>query len=356
MKKNLMSILIICLVFILAACGGSTQSTGSTGSTGTTTGETSGGETSSEETKKLVIAEPVHNVGYLPVYAAIHEGYFAEEGLEVEIITATGGGHVTTVVSGEVWGNIGGPESNQMANNGSPDPIVSVVNVANRANVYLMAQTGLEVPDPSDEEAFAEFLKGKTISAHRYGGSLNVLTRWLLLELGLDPEKDVVLEELADPAAAISLVESGKAQIANGAEPQIKDGLAKGVWDEPFYKFTDLGDYPYSVISVRKSTIDEDPETVQKFVNAVIKGLKAINEDRALAEEIFMKEFPTSDETSMKAALDRAFEDELWSKDGFITEESLALTMEVVEKTGIYTDGYSYDELIDMQFVESSDE
>lgn len=351
MKKNIVPIFIICISLILAACG-SSQTPASTSTTG---GEVSGGETTSE-TKKLTIAEPVHNVGYLPLYAAMHEGYFAEEGLEIEVITATGGGHITSLVSGEVWANIGGPESNQMANNGSPDPIVSVVNVANRANVYLMAATDLETPDITNEEEFAEFLKGKTISAHRYGGSLNILTRWLLLELGLDPEKDVVLEELADPAAAISLVESGKAQIANGAEPQIKDGLAKGVWDEPFYKFTDLGDYPYSVLSVRKSTIEEDPETVQKFVNAVMKGLKAIDEDRALAEEIFMKEFPTSDETSMKAALDRAYEDELWSKDGIITEESLALTMEVVEKTGIYTEGYSYDELIDMQFVENSEQ
>ncbi|BDH60277.1 nitrate ABC transporter substrate-binding protein [Lysinibacillus sp. PLM2] len=351
MKKNLVPIFIICISLILAACA-SSQTPASTSTTG---GESGGGDTTNE-TKKLIIAEPVHNVGYLPLYAAMHEGYFAEEGLEIEVITATGGGHITSLVSGEVWANIGGPESNQMANNGSPDPIVSVVNVANRANVYLMAATGLETPDITNEEEFAEFLKGKTISAHRYGGSLNILTRWLLLELGLDPEKDVVLEELADPAAAISLVESGKAQIANGAEPQIKDGLEKGVWDEPFYKFTDLGDYPYSVLSVRKSTIEEDPETVQKFVNAVMKGLKAIDEDRALAEEIFMKEFPTSDETSMKAALDRAYEDELWSKDGIITEESLALTMEVVEKTGIYTEGYSYDELIDMQFVENSEQ
>ena len=51
--------------------------------------------------RKLVISEPVHLIGYLPLYVAIEEGYFEEEGLEVEVITATGGAHVTSVVSGD---------------------------------------------------------------------------------------------------------------------------------------------------------------------------------------------------------------------------------------------------------------
>ncbi|MCM2677179.1 ABC transporter substrate-binding protein [Alkalicoccobacillus plakortidis] len=59
-----------------------------------------------EEMKKVSIAEPAHLTGYLPLYIAIHEGYFEEEGLEVEMVTAAGGAHVTTLVSGEVWGNI----------------------------------------------------------------------------------------------------------------------------------------------------------------------------------------------------------------------------------------------------------
>lgn len=63
-----------------------------------------GGGSEKEELKKITIAEPVHLTGYLPLYAAIHEGYFEEEGLDVEVVTATGGAHVTTVVSGDAWG------------------------------------------------------------------------------------------------------------------------------------------------------------------------------------------------------------------------------------------------------------
>ena len=45
----------------------------------------------------ITIAEPVHLIGYLPLYVAIHEGYFAEEGLDVTVVQATGGAHVTAV-------------------------------------------------------------------------------------------------------------------------------------------------------------------------------------------------------------------------------------------------------------------
>ncbi|MEC0281792.1 ABC transporter substrate-binding protein [Terribacillus saccharophilus] len=305
-----------------------------------------------EKLKKITIAEPVHLTGYLPLYAAIHEGYFEEEGLDVEVVTATGGAHVTTVVSGDAWGNIAGPDSNALANIDSNDPIVSVVNVVNRANVYLMAD-GDTPPAEASEEELAAYLEGKTIAAGRYGGSPNLLTRYLIMELGMEPGKDVLLEEPADASAVVSLVENGQADIANGAEPQIYDGIEKGVWKEPFYGFPSLGDYPYSVISVKQSTIDEDPETVQKFVEAITKALKAVDEDEELAMRVLKKEFPTTEEASLQASLDRAYADELWSKDGYITEEATDKTMDVVTKTGVYKGDYKYEELVNMEFVEA---
>lgn len=305
-----------------------------------------------EKLKKITIAEPVHLTGYLPLYVAIHEGYFEEEGLDVEVVTATGGAHVTTVVSGDAWGNIAGPDSNALANIDSNDPIVSVVNVVNRANVYLMAD-GDTPPAGASEEELAAYLEGKTIAAGRYGGSPNLLTRYLIMELGMEPGKDVLLEEPADASAVVSLVENGQADIANGAEPQIYDGIEKGVWKEPFYGFPSLGDYPYSVISVKQSTIDEDPETVQKFVEAITKALKAVDEDEELAMRVLKKEFPTTEEASLQASLDRAYADELWSKDGYITEEATDKTMDVVTKTGVYKGDYKYEELVNMEFVEA---
>src|SRR5262249_55153928 len=85
--------------------------------------------------KSLVIAEPVHNLGYAPVYIAAYQGFFKNRGLDVSMLQATNGSHVTALVSGQVWGNIGGPESNAMANVGKADPLKTICNLVNRANL-----------------------------------------------------------------------------------------------------------------------------------------------------------------------------------------------------------------------------
>ena len=301
--------------------------------------------------KQLVIAEPVHLSGYLPLYVAQHQGYFREQGLEVKVIQATGGTHVTAVVSGDAWGVIGGGDSITLGNKNNSDPIVAVCNCVNRANVYLFAKKGGE-PKGTGDADLKEYFKGKTIVAGRHGGSPNLLTRYLLINLGLDPEKDVRLIENADAATVVSMLQNGNGDIGNGAEPQICEGISKGVWGEPFYKFTDLGDFSYSVIGVKKSTIDKDPETVRKFVDAMKKALKAVQDARDMAKKVLKQEFPTLSEEEIDASLKRAYEDNLWSPDGFISEQAVATDLDMLLKTGIYTGAYSYDTLVDMRFVQ----
>ncbi len=301
--------------------------------------------------KKIVIAEPVHLIGYLPLYIAQREGYFADEGLDVNVIQATGGAHITAVVSGDAWGVIGGIDSIALGNKNNSDPIVGVANCVNRANVYLVSKKGTSPKSGSDEDLRA-FLKGKTIVAGRHGGSPNLLTRYLLINLGLDPEKDVKLLEPGDAATVVSMLQNGGGDIGNGAEPQINEGIAKGVWDEPFYKFTDMGDFSYSVFGVKKSTVKNEPETVQKFVNAILKALKTVQEDKSTAEKDLRLEFPTLGDASVKASLDRAYADSLWSRDGYISEKAVTNDMNMLIKTGIYNGSYSYKELVDMRFAD----
>ncbi len=301
--------------------------------------------------KPIVVAEPVHLIGYLPLYVAIHEGYFAEEGLDVSVVQATGGAHVTAVVSGDAFAVIGGVDSYNFANQGNEDPILAIVNCVNRANVYLFARTGLAPASDCDED-MAAFLKNKIIIAGRYGGSPNVLTRYLVKSVGLDPDADVTLLENADASTVTAMLQFGQGDIGNGGEPQISEGVTAGIFEEPFVKFPDLGDYAYSVIGVKKSAIEKDPETCEAFVRAMMKALKAVQEDRAIAEKILLLEFPTLTDEGRKAALDRAYEDNLWSVDGFISQQAVDTCMNVVTISGLFEGTWDYDKMVDMQFVE----
>ena len=301
--------------------------------------------------RAIVVAEPVHLIGYLPLYVAIHEGYFAEEGLNVTVVQATGGAHVTAVVSGDAFAVIGGVDSYNFANQGNSDPIRAIVNCVNRANVYLFARKGL-VPASDSAEDLADFLRGRIIIAGRYGGSPNVLTRYLVKSVGLDPDRDVTLSENADASTVTAMLRYGQGDIGNGGEPQISEGVTAGIFEEPFIKFPDLGDYAYSVIGVKQSTIDNDPDTCERFVRAMLRALQVVQTDRATAERVLAIEFSTLTEEGRQAALDRAYEDHLWSEDGFISKAAVDTCMEVVSISGLYDGTWDYEKIVDMQFVE----
>lgn len=302
--------------------------------------------------RAITVAEPVHLIGYLPLYVAIHEGYFAAEGLDVTVVQATGGAHVTAVVSGDAFAVIGGVDSYNFANQGAnadtgnADPILAICNCVNRANVYLFARKGLV---PGDD--MAEFLRGKTIIAGRYGGSPNVLTRYLVKTAGLDPDLDVTLLENADASTVTAMLRYGQGDIGNGGEPQISEGVTAGIFEEPFVKFPDLGDYAYSVIGVKQSTIENAPETCAAFVRALVKALQTVQTDRATAERVLLLEFPTLTDEGRKAALDRAYEDALWSPDGWISQQAVDTCMNVVTISGLYEGDWDYTSMVDMRFI-----
>ena len=305
----------------------------------------------------IVVAEPVHLIGYLPLYVAIHEGYFAEEGLDVSVVQATGGAHVTAVVSGDAFAAIGGVDSYNFANQASSgeksaDPIRAIVNCVNRANVYLFARKGL-VPASTADADMVDFLRDKIIIAGRYGGSPNVLTRYLVKTVGLDPDKDVTLLENSDASTVTAMLRYGQGDIGNGGEPQISEGVTEGIFEEPFVAFPDLGDYAYSVIGVRQSTIDAHPDMCQGFVRAMIRALNTVQTDRETAARILELEFPTLTEEGRKAALDRAYADSLWSLDGWISQEAVDTCMKVVSVSGLYEGGWDYADMVDMTFVEA---
>lgn len=302
------------------------------------------------ELTPITVAEPVHLIGYLPLYVAIHEGCFAEEGLDVTVVQATGGAHVTAVVSGDAFAVIGGVDSYNFANAaGTADPILAICNCVNRANVYLFARKGL-IPG----ENMADFLKGKTIIAGRYGGSPNVLTRYLVKMNGLDPDTDVTLLENADASTVTAMLKYGQGDIGNGGEPQISEGVTEGIFEEPFVAFPDLGDYAYSVIGVRASSIEEQPEICAAFVRAMEKALQIVHTDRETAERVLAIEFSTLTEEGRQAALNRAYADNLWASDGFISSAAVDNSMTVVSVSGLWEGEWDYDKMVDMRFVETA--
>src|ERR1044072_3477251 len=145
---------------------------------------------------ELLVAEPVHSTGYLPMYIAMAKDYFAEADINVKIVTIeTGAGHTNAVLSGQAFAFIGGPEHNAFAKAKGAE-LRAVVHCVDRGNVYFCAAKGLE-PQGRD---FAGLIKGKAFATGGFGGTPNSITRYLLKKWGLDAKTDVTVVETANSA------------------------------------------------------------------------------------------------------------------------------------------------------------
>ena len=110
------------------------------------------------------------------------------------------------------WGFIGGPEHNAFVK-AKGGELRTVVNIVNRGNVYFVAAKGLTPPAPSATKELAAFLKGKKIATSPFGTTPNSITRYLLVTLGLNPQTDVILQEIG-PGNELAAVQSKQADIA----------------------------------------------------------------------------------------------------------------------------------------------
>src|SRR6185437_11139391 len=109
--------------------------------------------------KEVMITEPVHSTGYLPLYIGMAKGFFDD--VTVKVVTIeSGGGHTNAVLSGQAFAFIGGPEHNAFAKAKGAE-LRTVVNCVDRGNVYFSAAKGQPEPNGMD---YAAYFKGKKIA------------------------------------------------------------------------------------------------------------------------------------------------------------------------------------------------
>lgn len=339
-RRRATTLLVTLPLLLLAACGAERSSATTTSADGAVS---------------LTIAEPVHGVGYLPLYVGIREGFFADEGLDVSTVTLQGGGaHTNAVLTGQAWGFIGGPEHNAFAAARGSDAVTikAIANIVNRGNNYLVAAPGLTY-----DGDLGAFLKGKKVVTGAFGGTPNSITRYLLNKHGLT-ETDTPLIESADATAALAIVQQGQAQVAVVSEPILGRGIAEGIWGEPFYNVPkELGPYAFSTLNIRQDSIEKDPETVEAFTRALKRSLEFTDTKRAESFAVARLEFPTLEPAVLQRTLDRSYADELWEFSGEVTPASLETALAVVRASGVLKDSAApvkYDAIVDMSFVKAA--
>ncbi len=203
------------------------------------------------------------------------EGYFKEEGLNVEILSIRGEIAIRTALAGEVDFFTNAGSALNAALRGVPVKIVMVIQ--DKPSWDLIAQPQIK--------SIAQ-LRGTTVAVMSPEGSLAVATRRILRKNGMDPSKDVNLIVMGgDDIRYMAL--KGKAIQATLMNPATSIMAQK----DGFVRLTSAGDYMTSVqggLVTTDAAIKKKPAVIARFIRASVKGLNFFLSKREAAIHYMM--------------------------------------------------------------------
>jgi NitT/TauT family transport system substrate-binding protein len=236
--------------------------------------------------QKIRVTIPVPVLTFYPLYVARDRGYFAKQGLDVEIITTSGDGpDVDALISGSVQFTVSTPNRLFMAYE-QGKPLLAVANLGNVMaiecwmNKDTANKLGISVATPLEQRLKA--LKGLTVAGTRPGAFTYLLLVEYAKRVGLQPQKDLKIIGIGGPAAMIPAVENDQIQVACNGSPSPEIAVSRG----KSVMFTDNlngGDPAYhnflfELLYVRPDFAKDNPETVRKMIRALVEAVNFIQD------------------------------------------------------------------------------
>ena len=283
--------------------------------------------TESTNLKTIRLNEVVRSVFYAPMYVAINEGFFEEEGLSIDLSTGQGADKtMQQLLSGNVDIGFSGPEQVvYIYNQGREDYPVVFGQLTQRDGSFLVGR--------EEEENFDwSSLKGKEIIGGRPGGIPEMALEYVLKQNGLNPENDVKMVTNVDFTATAGAFKSGIGDYVALFEPTAtmleKDGagnIVSSIGNE-------AGNISYTCFYTTKSYMDENPDIIQKFTNAIYKGQQWVQQHTSeeVADSI-ISFFPGTDKEVIVKVIDNYKNIEAYSETPEVSEDGLNKLMDIIQ-------------------------
>lgn len=309
-----------------------------------------GCEKSKADLKKVRLNEVAHSIFYAPMYVAIENGYFEQEGLEIELQTGFGADKTATaLISGEADVGFMGPESSiYLYQEGNTDYAVNFAQLTQRAGNFLVSR------EPIENFSW-EMIKGKDVIGGRKGGMPQMILEYILKSQGIDPEKDVNLVQNIDFANTSGAFTGGTGDFTVEFEPSASLLEEQGVGYVVASLGVDSGYVPYTCFCAKKSYIEKNPDIIQAFTNAIQKGQDYVAEHSSEdIAKIIKPQFPDSSEELLIKIIDRYASQDTFKEDPIFEEDSFMLLQNILEEAGELKEKVPYEKLVDNQFAKKA--
>ena len=306
--------------------------------------------TSSDKLTKVVLNEVAHSIFYAPMYVAIEKGYFAEEGIDLELVTGFGADKVmTAVISDEAQIGFMGSESSIYAyNEGANDYVVNFAQLTQRAGNFLVAR------EPMDDFSWND-LKGTNVLGGRKGGMPQMVFEYILKQNGIHPSKDLKINQNIDFGSTAAAFSEGQGDYTVEFEPHATALEAAGKGYVVASLGEDSGYVPYTAFSARKSYIEENPELIQSFTNALQKGMDYVNthtpEEIA---QIIQPQFAETDLTQITTIVKRYHDQDTWKENLIFEEDAFTLLQDILMEAGELDTFVPYEQLVTKTYAQNA--
>lgn len=287
------------------------------------------------------LAEVSHTIFYAPQYAAIQNGYFEEEGMEINLILTPGADKVAAaLLSKDANIGLSGSEATiYVYNGGEQDYLKTFAQLTQKDGSFLVSRTPIE-------NFTLEDLRGKTVIGGRRGGMPEMTFEYVLRQNGMDPKTDLTIDTSVEFAAMGGAFIGGDDDFVTLFEPTALEVEQQGYG----YVVASIGELggvvPYTSYSARISFIEENPDLIAGFNRAVQKGLDYVHShsDEEVAKTI-LSFFPDTSLNDLTEVVGRYREINAWPTTTSFTEESFNHLQDIMIDAGELEEKVPYSEL-----------
>ena len=268
------------------------------------------------QAQQIKFALPGNSMGYLPLFVAVHRGFFKDEGLDIELPRLRPSIAQNALLAGEVHYHGLADSALRLAAKGLP--LKTIFYGADRPMYYLVAQREIQ--------SVAE-LKGKRVGVSQFGGTSDLSARLALKHFGVEPEKDALLIQIGAEATRMAALRAGSVSAVIVPVPAVAVLTREGFNQVCF--IGDVLEFASNGYTTTEQRIKERPQEVKKVVRALYRGLRYAKENPDGTVSVIQKEWKVDPEIAKGSyhAIVNAL-----SEDGLVGEKQLKVHFDLIRQ------------------------
>lgn len=301
----------------------------------------------SSDKTPVVLNEVAHSIFYAPMYVAIEEGYFADEGIDLTLITGFGADKtMTALLTGEAdIGFMGSESTIYTYKEGASDYAVNFAQLTQRAGNFLVSREPIE-------NFTWDMIIGKEVLGGRAGGMPEMVFEYILKKNGINPTSDLSIDQSIDFGSTAAAFSGGQGDFSVEFEPHATSLETKGDGYVVASLGEDSGYVPYTAFSARKSYIEKNPDVIESFTRALQKGMDYVQTHTpAEIAKVIAPQFAETELSTIETIVGRYAAQDTWKADLVFSEDSFTLLENILEEAGELDGRVPYADLVDTSFA-----